>query len=63
VYVPLDAATVRRKMRVVLDCFKSQRDTRWFSEDVFRGLMRLRGVEAGTDSGSAEAFYERKLVL
>jgi LmbE family N-acetylglucosaminyl deacetylase len=63
VYVPLDAATVRRKTRLLMDSFGSQRDKRWFSEDVFRGLMRVRGVEAGTDSGYAEAFYARKIVI
>jgi hypothetical protein len=63
VYVPLNAATVRRKMGILLDCFGSQRDKRWFSEDAFRGLLRLRGVEAVSPSGFAEAFYGRKLVL
>jgi LmbE family N-acetylglucosaminyl deacetylase len=63
VYVPLDEATVGRKLRILGDCFGSQRDRRWFSDDVFRGLMRLRGVEAGSPSGYAEAFYGRKLVL
>ena len=32
-------------------------------EDVFQGVMRLRGMEAGTASGYAEAFYGRKLVV
>ena len=36
VYVPLDAATVRRKIRLLTDCFGTQRDKRWFSEDAFR---------------------------
>jgi LmbE family N-acetylglucosaminyl deacetylase len=63
VYVPLDAATVRRKLRLLQDCFGTQRDKRWFSEDVFCSLMRIRGVEAGAPSGYAEAFYGRKLVL
>jgi LmbE family N-acetylglucosaminyl deacetylase len=63
VYVPLDAATVRRKMAVLLGTFGTQRDKRWFSEDVFRGLLRLRGMEAGAASGFAEAFHGRKLVL
>ena len=62
-YVPLDATTVSRKLRLVVDSFVSQHGKRWFSEDVFRGLMRLRGVEAGAPSGYAEAFYARKLVL
>jgi LmbE family N-acetylglucosaminyl deacetylase len=63
VYVSLDAATVRRKVKLIMDAFGTQRDKRWFTEDVFRGLLRIRGVEAGAPSGYAEAFYGRKLVL
>jgi LmbE family N-acetylglucosaminyl deacetylase len=63
VYVPLDTTTVRRKISLLMDCFGTQRDKRWFSEDVFRGMMRLRGMEAGSTSGYAEAFYGRKLVI
>jgi LmbE family N-acetylglucosaminyl deacetylase len=63
VYVPLDLATVRRKVAILGGCFRSQRGRRWFSEEVFRGVMRLRGVEAGAPSGYVEAFYGRKLVL
>ncbi len=43
--------------------FGSQRSKRWFTEDVFRGLMRIRGMESGGRSPWAEAFYGRKLVL
>ena len=63
VYVPLDTTTVRRKISLLMDSFGTQRDKRWFSEDAFRGLMRLRGMEAGSSSGYAEAFYGRKIVL
>ena len=63
VYVALDAATVRRKISLLMQGFASQRDRRWFTEDVFQGVMRLRGMEAGSPSGYAEAFYGRKLVL
>ncbi len=63
VYVPLSAATVRRKVGLLQACFGSQRDHRWFTEDAFRGLMRLRGIEAGAASGYAEAFHGRKLIL
>ena len=48
---------------MLLSSFTSQREKRWFSADVFQGLMRIRGVEAGASSGYAEAFYARKLVL
>jgi len=62
-YVPLSAATVRRKVALLEASFGSQRDRRWFSEEAFRALLRLRGIEAGAESGYAEAFYGRKLVL
>jgi LmbE family N-acetylglucosaminyl deacetylase len=63
VYLPLDVATVDRKVQLLGDCFGTQRDKLWFSEDAFRGLMRLRGIEAGSPTGYAEAFYGRKLVI
>ena len=63
VYVPLDTATVRRKISLLMDTFGSQRGKRWFTEEIFRGLMRLRGMESGSSSGYAEALYGRKLVI
>jgi LmbE family N-acetylglucosaminyl deacetylase len=62
-YVPLDEATVQRKVELLMQGFGSQRDKSWFSEDAFLGLMRLRGIEACSPSGYAEAFYGRKIVL
>jgi LmbE family N-acetylglucosaminyl deacetylase len=63
VYVPLDSASVRRKISLLMTSFGSQRDKRWFNEETFRALMRLRGMEAGSPSGYAEAFYARKIVI
>jgi LmbE family N-acetylglucosaminyl deacetylase len=63
VYAPLDAGLVRRKIAILMKCFGTQRDRRWFDEDVFRAVMRLRGMEAGAGSGYAEAFHGRKLSL
>ncbi len=62
-FVPIDAGTTRRKIRALLSAFPSQREKPWFTEDVFLGLMRLRGVECGSPTGYAEAFYSRKAVL
>ena len=62
-YVPLDEATVQRKVQLLMEGFGSQRDKSWFSEDAFLGLIRLRGIEAGAPSGYAEAFYGRKIVI
>ena len=63
VFVPLDEATCRRKVEMLMRHFGSQRSKRWFTQDVFLGLMRLRGMESGSVSPYAEAFYGRKLVL
>ena len=62
-FVPLAEPLCRRKIDAILQGFPSQHGKLWFSEDVFRGLMRLRGVECNASGGHAEAFYCRKLVL
>ena len=61
-YVPLAAAVVERKVGTLLESFVSQRGKHWFTEDTFRALMRLRGVECRAPSGFAEAYYLRKAV-
>ena len=63
VFVPLDDAGCRRKIELLLTHFASQRDRRWFSEEMFRSVLRLRGMEANAPAGYAEAFYGRKVVL
>lgn len=60
-FVPLDEALCRRKIEIVLESFVSQRSKRWFSEELFRSLLRLRGMECNAPSTYAEAFYCRKL--
>ena len=62
-FVPLDAKIARRKARLLKQVFASQRSKRWFTEETFLGLMRLRGIECGARGGYAEAFHARKLRL
>ena len=62
-FVHLDDATCRRKVRHILDHFRSQRGKRWFSEELLRSVLRLRGLESNAPGDYAEAFYGRKLVL
>jgi LmbE family N-acetylglucosaminyl deacetylase len=62
-FVPLSPDTCATKVRNLMDTFQSQRCKRWFREDTFNSLMRLRGMECNADSGYAEAFYCRKLVI
>jgi len=62
-FVPLSDAIVSRKIEIVLGAFSSQRGRRWFTDDTFRALLRLRGVECNAAERYAEAFYARKLVF
>jgi len=61
-FVALDQEQSDFKCRVLMDAFKSQHSHQWFTEDTFRALMRLRGIECNAASGVAEAFYGRKLL-
>ena len=63
VFMWLDAETCRAKVTNILGSFKSQADKRWFREETFFALLRLRGMEANAPSGYAEAFYGRKVVF
>jgi LmbE family N-acetylglucosaminyl deacetylase len=62
-FVALDPGTCRRKVRHLLTGFPSQRHKHWFTDETFRGLMRLRGVECAAPGRYAEAFHARKLTL
>jgi LmbE family N-acetylglucosaminyl deacetylase len=62
-FVPLRAEVCEKKVRYIMDVFQSQHCKRWFQQDTFLSLMRLRGMECNAPSGYAEAFYCRKLVL
>jgi LmbE family N-acetylglucosaminyl deacetylase len=63
VFVPLSAATRRRKLAILHEVFATQRAKRWFGAATFDGLMRLRGVESAARQRYAEAFHVRKLTL
>jgi len=63
VFIELSRELVEEKIRLLDEVFTSQRERYWFSDDTFRGLLRLRGVECRAESGFAEAFYARKLLF
>lgn len=62
-FVQLDSATCQKKVTQILESFQSQANHRWFSEDAFLGLLRLRGIECNAKDNYAEAFYCRKITL
>jgi LmbE family N-acetylglucosaminyl deacetylase len=62
-FVHLDEAFCRRKIQYILDAFQTQNNKQWFTEETFRSILRIRGIESNAPSKYAEAFYCRKIVL
>ena len=60
-YSILDDGHVEKKIDLLMKHFSSQTDKHWFTKDLFKSLMRLRGVECASESGFAEGFHARKL--
>jgi LmbE family N-acetylglucosaminyl deacetylase len=63
VYAPLSEEQARRKVKILMECFGTQRGKHWFDEETFNGLMRLRALECNAGSKRAEAFYGRKVTI
>jgi LmbE family N-acetylglucosaminyl deacetylase len=60
-FMPLASDVVQHKIAALVASFPTQAGKRWFTPDLFSGLMRIRGMECNSPSGFAEAFYVRKL--
>jgi LmbE family N-acetylglucosaminyl deacetylase len=62
-FVTLSQAELDKKVSHILSAFPSQAGRHWFASETFTGLARIRGIEARSESGYAEAFHARKMVL
>jgi LmbE family N-acetylglucosaminyl deacetylase len=62
-FVSLQESLCRRKIEHLMEHFGSQRSKRWFAEDLFSGLLRLRGMECNSPTFYAEAFHCRKALV
>ncbi len=62
-FVPLEPGQANAKIAALLTCYVSQRGRGWFTEDLFRSILRVRGMECNAPTGLAEAFYNRKSVI
>jgi LmbE family N-acetylglucosaminyl deacetylase len=58
-FVGLDESICRRKIQYTSDAFGTQQNKQWFTEETFRSMLRIRGIES--NNLYAEAFYCRKL--
>lgn len=61
-FIQLSETLCNRKVEGLMTCFGSQREKKWFADDTFISLMRLRGMESNAPERYAEAFYCRKIV-
>lgn len=62
-FVHLQQTTVDKKIQYLQQAYNSQQSKSWFTDDLFRSIMRIRGMESNSPSMLAEAFYSRKCVL
>jgi LmbE family N-acetylglucosaminyl deacetylase len=62
-FIPLEPEIYQKKVRYIMDAFRSQHTKRWFQQETFLSVMRLRGMECNAPSGYAEAFHCRKIVV
>lgn len=62
-YVGLDSGTCHKKIKYIIDSFRSQRDKNWFAEDAFLSIMRIRGIESNAPGKFAEGYFCRKILF
>ena len=60
-FVPLTEGQARRKVELLNECFPSQVGRDWWDDELFLGMMRVRGVECR--GRYAEAFFSSKVLL
>lgn len=60
-YVALSDEQANRKVELLRKCFASQTGRDWWDDELFLGLMRIRGVECR--SRYAEGFFSSKVLV
>jgi LmbE family N-acetylglucosaminyl deacetylase len=60
-YVRLSEDDARRKVELLSKCFPSQLQRDWWDDELFSGVLRLRGMESR--ARYAEGFFTHKLIL
>lgn len=62
-FFPISEKNGTKKIQYLQAVYNSQQKKRWFTDDLFWSLMRIRGMECNSPSRFAEAFHVRKLTL
>jgi LmbE family N-acetylglucosaminyl deacetylase len=63
VFVHLSEEICAKKSKLLINNFMSQHSHHWFTEETFRAILRLRGIESNAPQKWAEGFYGRKIVI
>ncbi len=62
-HIEIDEMLVQVKIDLIYNNYMSQQNKKWFDKDLFRSLMRIRGMEINSSSDYAESFYSHKTPL
>ena len=62
-YTHISATDVEKKIDLICNLFKTQKEKTWFSKETFRSIMKIRGIECNSPSGYAEAFHCKKVIV
>jgi LmbE family N-acetylglucosaminyl deacetylase len=62
-FIHLNDDVGKKKIAYLQQAYNSQQTKAWFTDDLFRSLMRIRGMESNSPSNIAEAFYSRKCIV
>ena len=62
IFSPINKNILKSKVSLIIKYFQSQNDKFWFTEETFKSIARIRGIESKSKSGYAEAFYCRKII-
>ena len=62
-YIHLSDDIGKQKIAYLQQAYNTQQAKKWFTDDLFWSLMRIRGMECNAPRNIAEAFYSRKIVL
>ncbi len=59
----LNRSQVEKKINYLCDAFQTQKGKKWFNEETFKSILRIRGIESNSQSAYAEGFFCRKCVI
>jgi LmbE family N-acetylglucosaminyl deacetylase len=62
-YAHLDTSIVQKKINHIIEIFKTQAGKKWFTEETFMSLLKIRGIESNSPSRYAEGFHCYKMEI